>query len=280
MSFWTKKVEYKRTDLYIWERKILQYITKSGVYVFRDVNDEIIYVGEATNLAKRVNTHLAGNSDTSALYEDDAFSYTHKVELYELKTEDTHERKLIELDLIQRFNPVFNRNHRTNGTPKQIESMRKVYLKQNSAYTWKNWSVWQIKAFIEGDVLTDFVLMSVENETNTITPYPSIDSWENEIKDKLINRIMKKQNYKDPLEVINKAFSIGLVRNGDYNLISPVSYSLHLTPFSPKFLSMYAAAPVKLINILQHRKNVGQNLAPTNRRTGDPHPVSEVQTFI
>ena len=38
MGIWARniRVKYERTDLYVWERRILKYMKESGVYVFRD----------------------------------------------------------------------------------------------------------------------------------------------------------------------------------------------------------------------------------------------------
>lgn len=275
MGTWARniRVNYERTDLYVWERRILKYMKESGVYVFRDKNDKIIYIGEAGNLASRVEGHLSGKKFDSALYDDDGFTYTYKVELYRLKGKDSHKRFQMEIDGIQRLNPIFNRKYRIDGTKKSRKIERETYASNNKDITWKNWTLWQVEAFLEGNVLSDVVLRNIKKESGGTHPY----SWGSVEKEELIERIRKRHSCTDKEEIINKAFMIGVGDIADYNVLSPITSRL-LQPFLPGFKAKYTGIQ-KLINLLNDKKGVGEKLAPTPRREGDPHKDSPIQAF-
>lgn len=275
MGIWKREVKYKRTDLYVWEKKILKRIKESGVYVFRDKDDNIIYIGEADNLATRVGNHISGNSD---LFEDHAFSYTYKVELYRLNPEDRHVRKLMEIDAIQRISPVFNTEHRIDGTEEMRSQKRKNYLSRGK--TWKTWTNWQVLAYLEGAVLSDVVLMQVHqdsHDSNDVDKYVSSSTWESSKRDILIKKIMKKRGYKKPEELIDKVFSFGIGQTSDKNAISPIN-NISLIPFDAKFKRRYDGSQ-RIINMINRKKDTGTKLAPTTREEGDPHKESTILSF-
>ncbi|QWI10074.1 GIY-YIG nuclease family protein [Bacillus mycoides] len=275
MSIWKREVKYKRTDLYVWERKILKHIKESGVYVFRDKDDNIIYIGEAYNLATRVGDHISGNS---ALLKDYAFSYTYKVELYRLNPEDRHIRKLMEIDAIQRISPVFNTKHRIDGTAKMRSQKRKNYL--SNGKTWKTWTNWQVLAYLEGAVLSDVVLMQVHedsHDSHDVDKYVDPSTWESSKRDILIKKIMKKRGYKKTEELIEKVFSFGIGQTSDKNAISPIN-NIALIPFDVKFKRRYDVSQ-RIINMINRKKDMGTKLSPTTREEGDPHKESTILSF-
>lgn len=77
-----KKV-YSTQWYYIWDKKHLNHeigglYLLSGVYVFKDIKDEILYVGEADNLYKRIcYEHIMGTNTSKKLYR-----YFYKVDIY------------------------------------------------------------------------------------------------------------------------------------------------------------------------------------------------------
>jgi hypothetical protein len=270
ISVWKPElaVDYERTDLYVWERRILKNITNSGVYVYRDKNDEIIYIGEAQNLSERVGDHLTGKNIDSALYDDDGFTYAYKVELYRLQSKDAHRRFLMEIEGIQRLNPIFNRKYRADGTIESREIKRKEYLRNNEKLTWKYWNLWQVKAYLEGDVLTDLLLEEI---------WHTVPNWDLLKKETIADMIKVKHGYSNE-QLLEKLFSYGTGVLKDSKTISPPTSSFVLG-LDTNFKTKYKEGQQRIYNMINEKKAVGTSLAPTSRQQGDKHKPSMVEAF-
>lgn len=274
ISAWTRKlnVNYIRTDLYVWERRLLKKFKESGVYVFRDKNDKIIYIGEAQNLAERVSIHLTGKDDGSALYAEEGFTFTYKVELYRLTKLNAHMRFFMEIDGIQRSNPTFNKEYRLDGTPESRAEQREDYIKTNEDISWRNWTYWQVQAFLSGDVLTDVIIEKIKRATE--------EDWDNVETKKVIKKIKNRLRYPNDEYVIEQVFLFGTGILADKNQISPV-HSMVLAPdieFKTKFKKGTKRRVLQMISN-KNKKGVGESLAPTERTEGDKHKISLEQVF-
>ncbi|MGN5648652.1 GIY-YIG nuclease family protein [Bacillus sp. Brlt_9] len=274
ISAWTRKlnVNYIRTDLYVWERRLLKKFKESGVYVFRDKNDKIIYIGEAQNLAERVSIHLTGKDDGSALYAEEGFTFTYKVELYRLTKLNAHMRFFMEIDGIQRSNPTFNKEYRLDGTPESRAEQREDYIKTNEDISWRNWTYWQVQAFLSGDVLTDVIIEKIKRATE--------EDWDNVETKKVIKKIKNRLRYPNDEYVIEQVFLFGTGILADKNQISPV-HSMVLAPdieFKTKFKKGAKRRVLQMISN-KNKKGVGESLAPTERTEGDKHKISLEQVF-
>lgn len=272
ISTWTRKldVDYIRIDLYVWERRLLKKFTESGVYVFRDKNDEIIYIGEAQNLAERVSAHLTGKKDDSALYGEEGFTFTYKVELYRLQKDNAHMRFIMEIDGIQRLNPIFNKKYRLDGTPQSRAKEREGYIKTNKHISWKYWTHWQVQAYLEGKVLTDVIMEEIKRATE--------EDWDTVETKKVIDKIKNRLGYPNTEDVIEKVFLFGTGILTDKNQISPV-HSIVLAP-DAEFKRKYEEGKQRrVLQMLSNRKGVGESLAPTKRTEGDKHKISLKRVF-
>jgi hypothetical protein len=103
----------------VWHKKQLEsyYKGKHGVYVFYDVNGQVVYVGESQNLWPRLRDHISGSwPGTQGVTE-----FFHTVKVYEInftpplkKDRDAYyNRKILELYLIKKLKPI--RNETKNG---------------------------------------------------------------------------------------------------------------------------------------------------------------------
>ena len=84
------------------EEKIKSLPAKSGVYLFKDKNGRIIYIGKAKNIRKRVNQYLNRNIYKNHLI----LSRAKDIEFF--VTNNEVEALLLEFSLIKKHKPVFN----------------------------------------------------------------------------------------------------------------------------------------------------------------------------
>jgi len=97
-----RKIERMIMDKML-KQKIKKLPQKPGVYLFKDVNGRIIYIGKAANIKKRVQTHFAetGNFFSS--------QFAGKVaDIDYIKTANENEALLLENELIKKYQPRFN----------------------------------------------------------------------------------------------------------------------------------------------------------------------------
>lgn len=79
--------------------------TTPGVYLYRDKENQVIYVGKARNLRKRVLSYFR---DKSALTPKTAAMISHAVDLETLSTTTEKEALLLEASLIKKYRPRYN----------------------------------------------------------------------------------------------------------------------------------------------------------------------------
>lgn len=89
--------------------KIKKYLEKlpqsPGVYIFRDAQNNILYIGKATNLKSRVRSYFNGNSDFLRPIER-ALGKVEKIEIQ--KTDSVLEALILESNLIKKLQPKYN----------------------------------------------------------------------------------------------------------------------------------------------------------------------------
>ena len=73
-----------------------------GVYVFKDIHEQILYIGKAKNIKKRVNSHFAKPKE----FGFDFISLISDIETFECQNEK--EALLLESELIKKFQPKYN----------------------------------------------------------------------------------------------------------------------------------------------------------------------------
>ncbi len=76
---------------------------KIGCYIWKDINDNVIYVGKAKNLKKRMSQYFSENTNnkTKLLVKNiDSFEY--------VLTENELSALILELNLINKFDPKYN----------------------------------------------------------------------------------------------------------------------------------------------------------------------------
>ena len=75
-----------------------------GVYIFKDLNDVVIYVGKATNLKKRVSSYFHTNSIDSRIEH-----LKHNINDFDINiTSNQNNALLLESSLIKKFQPKYN----------------------------------------------------------------------------------------------------------------------------------------------------------------------------
>lgn len=87
--------------------------TLPGVYLMKDVKNEVIYVGKAKNLRNRVKSYFQSNSD-DRLYRDFMVKRIDDIDF--LVTDTEKEALILENNLIKQFKPRFNINLRDDKT--------------------------------------------------------------------------------------------------------------------------------------------------------------------
>ena len=76
-----------------------------GVYVMRNANDEVLYVGKATSLRKRVTSYFYNKKKFPRIR--DMMSQVKTIDF--ITTESPYEALILECNFIKRLLPVFNR---------------------------------------------------------------------------------------------------------------------------------------------------------------------------
>ncbi len=84
------------------KQKIEKLLDAPGVYVFKDENENILYIGKAKNIRKRVKQHFQKQQKWIWDFIDDI------ADIEILKCENEKEAMILEAELIKRYQPKFN----------------------------------------------------------------------------------------------------------------------------------------------------------------------------
>lgn len=90
----------------------------AGVYLFKNKEHQVIYVGKAKNIKKRVLSHIYSKKNKGYLLCQETFNVDYEETGNELTA------LLLESDLIQRYYPKFNRAHKRTRSSYQIISYK------------------------------------------------------------------------------------------------------------------------------------------------------------
>ncbi|MBD3197371.1 MAG: excinuclease ABC subunit UvrC [Candidatus Lokiarchaeota archaeon] len=94
------------TDLEL-QRK--SFPNESGVYLFKDIDENVIYIGKAINLRKRVNQYFLKTKYSDPYYEEKINELVKRIDKIEyLVTENEKEALILENILIKKHTPRFN----------------------------------------------------------------------------------------------------------------------------------------------------------------------------
>lgn len=133
------KVPAEQTVKYnVWElRKIAQH-TKPGVYVFFDIDGEVLYIGESgtgnDKVGTRVINHIRGNTEQMSYLKN---HYIREVCIYEFPDDITGklDKDILEKWLIQMHRPLFNQCY-----GETIKETLDYFGKQNNHLCWNGWN--------------------------------------------------------------------------------------------------------------------------------------------
>ena len=97
------------------ERKSLP--NEPGVYLFKDKDNKIIYVGKAINIKKRVSQYFVKTSYNDPFYEEKIKELVKRINSIEyIVTENEKEALILENIQIKEYNPPFNAHMRDSKT--------------------------------------------------------------------------------------------------------------------------------------------------------------------
>lgn len=107
---------------------------KPGCYLWKDINNEVIYVGKAINLKNRMSQYFNlkyDNFPKTKILVQQIFDYEYKV------VENEREALLLELNLIKKYNPKFNIRLHDVATYPYLCLTKKPKTKLDIAYKYK-----------------------------------------------------------------------------------------------------------------------------------------------
>ena len=117
------KIELPEPDGLFRVSEYMEIEPKSGFYIMKNKDMEIIYVGESDNLRKRIRKHFRGRSSTTN-------KFSHLFEFVEVYYCDAFERKIYEIYAINQFNPPGNVWNNHNMSTAEIRERRQRWLAQ------------------------------------------------------------------------------------------------------------------------------------------------------
>jgi excinuclease ABC subunit C len=94
-----------------------------GVYLFKDSNGKILYVGKSTNIRERIKSHLASNGDKTR----SMVALAQKVDVIPAAQE--LEALLLEAKLIKQYMPKYNSAAKDDKSPLYIKITKDEYPK-------------------------------------------------------------------------------------------------------------------------------------------------------
>ena len=147
MSRWKEKNkdyfnEYYENHKAEIQKNIKNYIEKFDgyyLYIITDKDNKILYVGETTNIKKRLSNHLSLTTNIKNHMKQEEWEYIKYLDISNL-VENENELRLLENELIELYQPAWNK---TKNIVKEIEEERKFELLCN-LHSLEN--VWEIYA--------------------------------------------------------------------------------------------------------------------------------------
>lgn len=147
MNKWKEKNKDYFNKYYINHKEEMQqryknYIEKFDgyyLYIITDKDNNILYVGETTNIKRRLSNHLSLTTNIKNHMKSDEWEYIKYLNISNL-VENENELRLLENELIELYQPSWNK---TKNIIKEIEEERKFELLCN-LHSLEN--VWQIYA--------------------------------------------------------------------------------------------------------------------------------------
>lgn len=147
MSRWKEKNkdyfnEYYENHKAEIQKNIKNYIEKFDgyyLYIITDKDNKILYVGETTNIKKRLSNHLSLTTNIKNHMKQEEWEYIKYLDISNL-VENENELRLLENELIELYQPAWNK---TKNIVKEIEEERKFELICN-LHSLEN--IWQIYA--------------------------------------------------------------------------------------------------------------------------------------
>lgn len=124
------------------QKNAKKYFTKFDgyfLYIITDINNNIKYVGETTNIKTRLSNHLCFNSNIKKHLQENKWKYIKYLDISNL-VENKNELRLLENELIELYQPAWNKS---KNIVKEIAEERKFELICN-IHNLTN--VWQIYA--------------------------------------------------------------------------------------------------------------------------------------
>ena len=99
----------------------LTFPQKPGVYIMKDIQEKIIYIGKAKNLNKRIKSYFSKDNNKSRDKTSILISRIKKIDY--IITDNEIEAFLLESNLIKKYRPLFNI---------ELKESAKIYILKNN----------------------------------------------------------------------------------------------------------------------------------------------------
>ncbi|ARX70039.1 GIY-YIG nuclease family protein [Bacillus thuringiensis] len=116
------KIEIPNLSLNVAVSEIYKVNSDSGFYFMRDSSGEIVYIGEAVDLRKRLTKHMAGKSSVTNRF----YHVFHSVDVFYCDKED---RKIYELYAINLYDPIGNVDGNESASKVVLRKRREAWIK-------------------------------------------------------------------------------------------------------------------------------------------------------
>ncbi|WIG44614.1 GIY-YIG nuclease family protein [Bacillus toyonensis] len=116
------KIEIPSCSLSIPVSEIDKVSSDSGFYFMRDSSGEIVYIGEASNLRKRLTEHMAGKSGTTK-------RFCHLFYSVDVFYCDKKDRKIYELYAINSYDPIGNVDGNESASKVELQKRREDWIR-------------------------------------------------------------------------------------------------------------------------------------------------------
>lgn len=116
------KIEIPKSSLSIPVSEIYKVNSDSGFYFIRDLSGEIVYIGEALNLSKRLTKHMTGKSSVTKRFH----RVFHSVDVFYC---DRKDRNIYELYAINLYKPIGNVKGNELTSKVELKKRREDWIK-------------------------------------------------------------------------------------------------------------------------------------------------------